>query len=117
MSATKEPEVQDLDPVELVTNEIELSRKEHRPVSRQLLADLVFTKTGMRMDQAWLLVDAYCDEHEAAIPGYLSLEFNMHWPKVVGVLLAVAAIVVAWMGVQATQAKWAYFCGATLIWG
>jgi hypothetical protein len=120
MSTTIEREKQKLDPIELVKNEIKSSRDEHRPISRQLLADLVATRTSIKMDKAWLLVDEYCAEHEAGIPGYLRQEFNLHWLKVIGVLLAVASMGVAGLGIRAANSKgasWPFFAGATLVLG
>lgn len=120
MSTVFDREVLNTDPVELVKTEIEASRNEHRPISRQLLADMVSTKTGMKSDQAWLLVDAYCEEHEAAIPGYLRSEFNMHWPKVIGVFIAAGGLFIGWLGIRAGQAgkaSWPYFAAATIVFG
>ena len=117
MSTTIERESTSVDPAEMIKREIDLSRQEHRPISRQLLADMLSVRLSMKMDRAWIIVDQYCDEKEAAIPSYLSQEFNMHWPKVVGVLMAIAALVIGWLGINTKGASWPYFAGATVILG
>lgn len=120
MSTVFDRDVLNTDPVELVKTGIDTARSESRPISRQLLAEMVITKTGMKSDQAWLLVDAYCEEHEAAIPGYLRSEFNMHWPKVIGVMVAAGGLVIGWLGIRAGnggKVAWPYYACATLVFG
>jgi hypothetical protein len=117
MSTTVERDVTSVDPAEMIKREIDLSREGHRPISRQLLADMLSIRLSMKMDRAWVIVDQYCDEHEAAIPSYLSQEFNMHWPKVVSVLLGIAALVVGWLGITTKGVSWPFFAGATVILG
>lgn len=117
MSTTIEREVTSVDPAEMIKREIDLSREEHRPISRQLLADMLSVRLSMKMDRAWVVVDEYCDEHEAAIPSYLSQEFNLQLPKVVSVLLGLAALVIGWMGLTTKGPSWPYFAGATVILG
>ncbi len=117
MSTTVESDATSVEPAEMISREINLSRQEHRPISRQLLADMLSIRLSMKMDRAWVIVDQYCDEHEAAIPSYLSQEFNMHWPKVLSVLLGIAALAIGWFGATTKGASWPYFAGATVILG
>lgn len=120
MSTIVDREIRDTEATGVIESEIQLSRDERRPISRQLLADIIATRIGLKMDRAWLIVDEYCDEHEAAIPSYLSHEFNTHWPKVVGVLFAVAGLAAGWFGLKAVSAKavsWPFFVSATLLFG
>lgn len=117
MSTTIDRDKVNADPIEIIKVEIKKSRDEHRAISRQLLAELVALRTGMKTDEAWLLVDSYCEENEAAIPGYLRHEFNMHWPKVTAVLLALAGIGILWFGGTASRGHWLWYSLGTVVFG
>jgi hypothetical protein len=113
-------ELLDTDPVDCVEEQIKTAAEGHRPLSRYGLAEIVSERTGMPMEQAQLLVDAYCDEYAPQIPAYLRNEFNLFWPKVLGFTFAVVGISGFWYAVTLRQAKkpaWVWFAAGTILFG
>jgi hypothetical protein len=110
----------DTDPVDCVEEEIKVASEGRRALSRYGLAEIVSERTGMPMDQAQLLVDAYCEEHATYIPAYLGREFGLFWPKVLAFLFALVGIGVFWYGNTLRHAKkpaWLWFAIGTAVFG
>jgi len=85
MATTNQPSEQNVDCLAIVQAEIEAARKEQRPMSRQALVNLVHRRTGMPLKDAAVIVEAFCDEKEPALPEYLASEFVVGWLKVLAV--------------------------------
>lgn len=110
----------DTDPVDCVKQQIKLADDARNPISRYGLAEIVSERTGMPLDEAKLLVEAYCEEHAAYIPAYLSNEFGLLWPKVVAFIAAIAGLGVFWYAMTLRMDKkpaWMWFAIGTIVFG
>lgn len=110
----------DTNPVECLREELKTASEGRQAVSRFGLAETVAERTGMPLEQAQLLVDAFCDENAAHVPAYLRREFNLFWPKVLSFMFAIAGTAVFWYGMGLFRAKkpaWMWFAVGTLVFG
>ena len=89
--------------VDIIQSEIQRARQDHRPTSRQMLAEMINERTGMPVAEALHIVDAYCEAEEPAIPYYLQDEFAIPYLKFVAIVIAMAGIAFMWYAV--TQQK------------
>lgn len=108
------------DPLDCVREQLKLSADTKTPLSRFGLAEIVSERTGMPVDQAQLLVDAYCDQYATHVPAYLGKEFNLFWPKVIALGFAIAGTAVLWYGMGLHRAKkpaWMWFAIGTVVLG
>lgn len=108
------------DPLDCLREQLKTSAEGRMAVSRFGLAEIVAERTGMPMDQAQMLVDAYCDQYATHVPAYLSREFNLFWPKVLAFVFAVAGVGVIWYANGLNRAKkpaWLWFAVGTVILG
>lgn len=120
MSTIIEREKLDTDPIELLKTEVERSKKERHPISRYGLAEIVAERTQMPLEQAQLLVEAFCDENATAVPAYLGSELKLFWPKVWACILAAAGFGIFWFGRDAWLHKkpaWMWFALGTIVFG
>ena len=107
-------------PEEILQKEINTAREQLRPVSRKELAEKLGTQFGMPYKDAIAVVDAFCEEHEPAIPEYLAKEFGVFWLKVVAVANVLVSLGIFYHAVQLHQAKqfpWPWWCGGVLFIG
>jgi hypothetical protein len=110
----------DTDPLECVKEQIKTATEGRMAISRYGLAEIVAERTGMPIDQAQLLVEAYCDESAAHVPAYLGREFNLFWPKVVAFIFAIGGTAIFWYGMSLSRAKkpaWLWFAIGTILFG
>lgn len=110
----------DTDPIICIKEEIETSKKTQTPVSRFGLAEIVSERTGMPIEQAQQLVDAYCDQMATHVPAYLGREFNLFWPKVLAFCFAIIGVTTFWYGMGLFRAKkpaWLWFAIGTVVFG
>lgn len=91
-----------LQPVEeIIQGEVTKAREAYKPISRRMIALALAEKRKIQMKEAMDLVDEYCDEHEPAIPGYISSEFGIYYLKVVAIANVGIGIFLCYLGVQA----------------
>jgi len=95
----------DTDPLDCLREQIKTATEGRMAISRYGLAEIVAERTGMPLDQAQLLVHAYCDEYASHVPAYLGREFNLFWPKVLAFVFAVAGTGIFWYGVTLRQVR------------
>jgi hypothetical protein len=110
----------DTDPLQYLGAQIQSARASCQPISKFSLAETLSERTGMPIDQAHLLVDAYCEEHEAHIPDYLGGEFNLFWPKVLAFGMALAGIGIFRYAVylrSIKQSSWIWMMVGTVVFG
>ena len=110
----------DTDPLDCLREQIKTATEGRMAISRYGLAEIVAERTGMPLDQAQLLVHAYCDEYASHVPAYLGREFNLFWPKVLAFVFAVAGTGIFWYGVTLRQARkpsWLWFAVGTIVFG
>lgn len=108
------------DALSLLTSEIELAQRSHRPMSRRALAELVAERTGMPFRDAHAVVEAYCDANAAAVPEYLGGEFSVFWLKViavVNVLVGLGAFYNSAAIFRAGKPAWPLWCLGTIFCG
>lgn len=109
---------------EIIVAELERARKAYEPISRRMMAIAVAEHKKITYREAFDLVDAYCDEKEPAVPGYVSSEFGIFYLKVIAVLNVLVGMFLAYFGVKAFQNPrapgmpyWAWFVLTTLFVG
>lgn len=72
--------------------EIDKARAKARPISRVTLSRRLHDEHGLPIKEAEEFVEAFCDEHEPAVPEYLSSEFGTPYLKVIAVINVLIAI-------------------------
>lgn len=105
---------------EFIHERIDQARKKYEPISRRMIALQLGKARGVAFKEALDIVDAYCDEKEPAVPGYVSGEFRIYWLKAVAVAVAALGVAVLWYGTNLFNAKgpaWIPFCIGTVIVG
>lgn len=110
----------DTDPLDYLGSQIQSARTNCQPISKFSLAETLAERTGMPIDQAHLLVEAYCEEHETHIPDYLGGEFNLFWPKVVALGMALAGMGIFRYAVHlrsVRQSSWIWMMLGTVVFG
>ena len=110
----------DTDPIQCVKEHISRSIDDRKPVSRYGLASIVAEQSGMPMDQAQELVEAYCEEHAAYVPAYLGREFGLFWPRVMAVIVIVAGLSIGWYAYsiyKSNKPAYLWFSIATVVIG
>ncbi|HSI73610.1 MAG TPA: hypothetical protein VK934_10585 [Fimbriimonas sp.] len=108
------------DAITLIEREIARAEFERTPISRQMLADLVHEGTSMPLSDALPLVEEYCEERAAWVPGYLQEEFAIPYLKVLAIINVIIGVVVFWIGVNAYRSGkpvWPYLVAGTLVCG
>lgn len=85
--------------VDIIQNEIQKARDDRRPTSRQQLAEIIRERTGMPVNEALPIVDAYCEAEEPAIPYYLQEEFAIPYLKFVAIMIVVGGLFFIYYGV------------------
>ena len=111
---------QNTDAITLIEREIIDSENERRPLSRQMLAELVNQRTGMPVADAFTLVDGYCDDKAPRIPHYLQEEFAIPYLKVIAAINIAITLGVYYWGIQVSRKglpAWMYFTVGTLFLG
>jgi hypothetical protein len=108
----------------IISDSIAEAREKYTPISRRMIAHKLVSAKNLPYKEAIEIVDAYCDEHESAIPGYISSEFGIYWLKVIAVANVAIGIFFAYWGVRAFQSPrtfampyWAWFVITTLFVG
>lgn len=115
-----ERELLETDPLDCLREQLKGSSDSRTPISRFGLAEIISERTGMPLDQAKLLVDAYCDQYATHVPAYLGKEFNLFWPKVLALVFTFAGIAVLWYGMhlhRMGKPAWFWFALGTLVIG
>lgn len=108
------------DALEILSREVENSKKHHKPTSRHRLAELIVTETGMPFRDALEVTEAYCDKNAPAIPEYLMGEFAIFWLKVIAIIEAIGGLVVFYYSTVAWRTHapmWPWLCFGTLLCG
>ena len=109
------------DAITLIEREIYKAENERRPISRQMLADMVHASIGIPVGDAFTLVDQYCEEKAPGVPGYLAEEFAIPYLKVIAVLNVIIGVGALWYGIGVYQkglAKWPWWvCSGTIFIG
>jgi hypothetical protein len=107
----------------IIQAEIAKARANYSPISRRMIALALHDQKQIPYREAFDMVDVYCDEHESAVPGYISSEFGIFYLKVIAVLNVFVGLVLAYFGVRAfqnprgTMPSWAWFTITTLFIG
>jgi hypothetical protein len=107
-----------VDALALIEREIREAENERRPISRQMLADLVHATTALPLADAVPLVDRYCDDNAPGVPQYLADEFAVPYLKVVAVANVILAVLAYWYGAttyQAGKAAWPWLGLGTVV--
>jgi hypothetical protein len=118
--STLEHKPQTTDAISLIEKEVVTAENDRRPVSRQMLADLVHTKTGLAQAESVALVDQYCDEKAPQVPYYLQDEFAIPYLKVVAVINVLLGIGGCYWGIsllRKQQVAWPWLCVGTIFVG
>lgn len=105
---------------QFIQERIDAARKQYEPISRRMIALQLGKARGVAFKEALDLVDAYCDEKDPAVPGYVSGEFRIYWLKAVAVFVVALGVGVLWYGTNMFNAKgpaWIPFCIGTVVVG
>jgi hypothetical protein len=111
LSRKIEPEVMK----EFLDAEVKAASESRTPISRRTLTDLVTAKFNLPFAEAWEEVDGYCNESAPHVPAYLSEEIGLHWPKVIGALLAVGGIALVPVGISSKNGPLWYTVATLLV--
>lgn len=85
--------------LDIIQSEIKQARDDRRPTSRQQLAEIIRDRTGMPVNEALQIVDAYCEAEEPGIPFYLQDEFAIPYLKFIAIMIVLGGIAFIYYGV------------------
>jgi hypothetical protein len=108
------------DAISLVQREIARAEDDRKPISRQMLADIVQEQLGLPHADAFSIVDRYCEDNAPAVPGYLQEEFAIPYLKVIAIINVIVGLGIFWMGVlkwKQSNPIWPYLTVGTIFCG